>query len=162
MLLLDIIVQWFHLLAAFTWVGGIIFVNVVLTPAVEPKSIPPQFLRLMGMERFRAFAWASIAIVVLTGLYNAAKNVTSPAVLIESEYGLTLLAKIAAVGVMIGITIINSVVLRRRIVHAPAGPGGTPPPEMQTMGGRLVLLSRAILVLGLLVIFLAAMLRYGV
>ena len=162
MLLLDIIVHWLHLLAAFTWVGGLIFVNVVLTPAVEPKGIPPQFVRLMGMERFRPFAWGSIIVVVLTGLYNTFKSVPTLATLTGSQYGLTLLAKIAAVAVMIGITFMNSIVMRRRITQAPAGPGGTPPPEMQAMGGRLVILSRANLALALLVLLLAAMLRYGV
>ncbi len=161
MLAFDIIVYWLHLVAAFTWLGGLIFVNVVLTPAVEPKGIPPQFVRLMGMERFRAFAWGSIIIVVLTGVYNAVKNVPDVAALIGTEYGLTLLAKIAGVAVMVAVTIVNSVVLRRRITQAPAGPGGTPPPEMRALGGRLVFLSRANLVLGLIVLFLAAMLRFG-
>lgn len=161
-MILDIIVHWLHLLAAFTWVGGLIFVNVVLTPAVQPKGIPPQFVRLMGMERFRPFAWGSIIILVITGVYNTVQNVPSVAALTTSSYGLTLLIKLAAVAVMAAITFVNSIVLRRRITQAPAGPGGTPPPEMQTMGRRLVVLSRLNLGLALLVILLATMLRYGI
>lgn len=162
MLTLDVFVHWLHLVAAFTWVGGLIFVNVVLTPAIQPRGLPPQFVRLMGMERFRAFAWASIGVLIVTGSYNMVQRLTTPSDLVSSPYGLTLLIKIGAVGAMIVITLINSVILRRRITSAPAGPGGTPPAEMQKLGPRLVILSRLNLVLGLLVIFLAAMLKYGV
>ena len=59
---LDVIVNWAHMAAGFTWVGGIIFVNIVLTPAVQPKGLPPEFVRIMGMERFRYVAWASIGV----------------------------------------------------------------------------------------------------
>lgn len=161
MLTLDIAVHWLHLLAAFTWVGGLIFVNVVLTPAVQPKGIPPQFVRLMGMERFRAFAWGSIIILVITGVYNAVQTVPAISDLTTSAYGLTLLIKIMVVAMMAAITAVNSIVLRRRITQAPAGPGATPPVEMQTMGKRLVILSRLNLGLGLLVLLLATLLKFG-
>ncbi|MDP1809738.1 MAG: DUF4149 domain-containing protein [Actinomycetota bacterium] len=160
-MILDIVVHWLHLLAAFTWVGGLIFVNVVLTPAMQPKGIPPQFVRLMGMERFRAFAWGSIIILVITGVYKAVQTVPDISDLTTSAYGLTLLIKITAVAMMVAITVVNSIVLRRRITQAPAGPGGTPPVEMQTMGRRLVILSRLNLGLGLLVVLLATMLKFG-
>ena len=162
MVAVDVIVQWLHLVAGFTWVGGLIFVNLVLTPAVQPKGIPPQFVRLMGMERFRWFAWGSIIVLVITGVYNTFQTVATPAALTATPYGLTLLAKIAAVALMAAITFFNSVHLRRRITEAPAGPGGTPPPELQKLGPRLVVLSRVNLGLGLLVLLLAAMLRFGV
>ena len=160
-MILDVAVHWLHLLAAFTWVGGLIFVNVVLTPAVQPKGIPPQFVRLMGMERFRAFAWGSIIILVITGVYNAFQTVPDIADLTTSSYGLTLLLKVTAVALMVGITAVNSIVLRAKITQAPAGPGGTPPVEMQTMGKRLVILSRLNLGLGLLVLLLATLLKFG-
>lgn len=158
---LDIIAHWLHLVAAFTWVGGLIFMNIVLTPAVQPRGIPPQFIRLMGMERFRAFAWGSIIILIMTGVYNTVRNVPDISALTTGAYGLTLLIKIIVVAVMVLITAVNSIVLRRRITEAPAGPGGTPPVEMQTMGKQLVVLSRLMLGLGLLVLLLATLLKFG-
>ncbi len=156
-MVLDIVMQWLHLSAAFTWLGGLIFVNFVLTPPVQPKGIPPQFIRLMGMERFRWWAWGSIAILIVTGSYNTLQRISSFSDLTSNAYGLILLFKIIVVMIMVGVTVINSMVLKKKITQAPAGPGGTPPPELKRLGPVLVILSRLNLVLGLVVLFLVSL-----
>ncbi len=155
---LDIVMRWLHLVGAFTWLGGLIFVNLVLTPAVQPKGIPPQFIRLMGMERFRYYAWGSIVIVFISGLYAALQRIPDLSGLASSSYGLILLIKISVVLIMVVVTAINSIALKKKIAQAPAGPGGTPPPELKKFGPLLVILSRLNLVLGLFVLFLVALL----
>jgi copper resistance protein D len=155
--IVDIIIAWLHLIAAFTWVGGLIFVNVVLTPVVGRSGIPPHLIRIMGMERFRWFAWGSIAVLILTGVYAILQSIPAASVFVTTPYGLTLLIKLVVVGLMIGITATNTLVLRKKVVGATAG---TPGPAMQTISRRLVVLSRVNLALGLVVLLLVAVLKW--
>jgi hypothetical protein len=69
-------------------------------------------------------------------------------------------AKLAIVAVMIGLTLVSSVVMRRRMINAKPAPGG-PSPEIKQMGKRLVIFSRVNLVLGLLVLLMVAIMMAG-
>lgn len=63
-----------HLLSAITWVGGTLFLVMVMVPLVRSQSIPsPQGAKLLGLiaRRFRPVSWVSITLLVLTGLYLA-------------------------------------------------------------------------------------------
>jgi putative copper export protein len=57
-----------HILAAATWVGGIIFLVLVVVPALR-RSPNPDLMR-EAVVRFRAVAWAAFAVLLATGLYN--------------------------------------------------------------------------------------------
>ncbi|MDP6064405.1 MAG: hypothetical protein QGI49_06405, partial [SAR202 cluster bacterium] len=63
-----------HLLAAIIWIGGTLFLVIVIVPLTRSGAIPrPQavlLLRLMG-RRFRPMAWAAIGVLVVTGVYLA-------------------------------------------------------------------------------------------
>ena len=59
-----------HVLAAIAWLGGISFMLFALRPTAAELLIPPQRLPLMAqtLQRFFALVWASIVILLLTGL----------------------------------------------------------------------------------------------
>jgi uncharacterized membrane protein len=59
-----------HVLASIAWLGGISFMLFALRPAVAELLTPPQRLPLMAqtLQRFFALVWASIVILLLTGL----------------------------------------------------------------------------------------------
>ena len=57
-----------HILAAATWVGGIIFLVVVVVPALK-RAPSPELLR-EAVFRFRAVGWIAFAVLLVTGLYN--------------------------------------------------------------------------------------------
>lgn len=57
-----------HILAAATWVGGIIFLVAVVVPALK-KAPNPDLLR-STVYRFRAVGWIAFVVLLLTGLYN--------------------------------------------------------------------------------------------
>lgn len=159
MLFLDVFMRWLHILAAVTWVGALIFMNVVLTPAVAPKGVPPQFVRLMGINRFRPFGWGSITVLLLTGVYNFWRYVGSAAAL-ASPYGVALITKVTLYLVMVIVTAVNSVLIPNLMKQAaPAAGGMKPEATVLTLGKRLVFLSRVNLILGLLVLLLASALR---
>ncbi|MFI9250770.1 copper resistance protein CopC [Streptomyces sp. NPDC053069] len=78
-----------HLLAMAAWLGGLAALLRMLqrTPAL-PASVPARFSRL---------AFASVTVLVLTGVYQSWRGLGSWQALTDTTYGRTLLAKLAAV-----------------------------------------------------------------
>jgi copper resistance protein D len=73
-----------HVLAAVTWVGGMIFLSVVLAPLVRGRKAAPEFMALFRSAalRFRPVVWLAMAILVMTGpmlLSHNGLSVTAPA-----------------------------------------------------------------------------------
>ena len=60
-----------HLLAAIVWVGGMLFLALVVVPATRrlPAVERASLFDLVG-RRFRAVGWACVALLLATGLVN--------------------------------------------------------------------------------------------
>jgi uncharacterized membrane protein len=67
-----LLVRWVHVLAAMTWVGGMLFIALVLVPVTRDLGDPALRTRLIQASgrRFRAIAWIALALLVATGLLN--------------------------------------------------------------------------------------------
>ncbi len=65
-------ILWLHLLGAVIWVGGLVFIVLVVRPALTRAASVREQLRLeLNLEgRFRAVMWPAVGLVLLTGLYN--------------------------------------------------------------------------------------------
>ncbi|MFF9021568.1 copper resistance CopC/CopD family protein [Streptomyces eurythermus] len=85
-----------HLLAMAAWLGGLAALLWTLrrVPAPDglPASVPARFSRL---------ATASVTVLVLTGAYQSWRGLGSWQALTSTAYGRTLLAKLAAVAVLL-------------------------------------------------------------
>ena len=147
---LDTLVLWIHILAAICWVGGMVFVAFILGPYVR-RAFPPEartpLMAAVG-KRFSILGWSAIFTLVCTGIYNAVRFVGSWEALFNATFGHILLVKIGLVGVMIGLSIAHDFFLG---------------PRQRERGRRLrrwtVLIAQLNLVLGVLVILLAAALQ---
>jgi len=65
---------WLHLLAMAVWVGGMIFLVLVLVPIVrlpEARGLAGLLVHHVGL-RYRAVGWACLALLILTGIVNLA------------------------------------------------------------------------------------------
>ena len=63
---------WLHILAAVVWVGGTLFLVIVLVPAIrrpEFGGIAPALIRSTAL-RFRWVGWVCFCILLLTGAFN--------------------------------------------------------------------------------------------
>lgn len=63
---------WLHVLAAATWIGGMVFLGLVLVPVLRKPPLRDHSALMLyrtGM-RFRQVGWVSLALLVLTGLIN--------------------------------------------------------------------------------------------
>ena len=64
--------RFLHVFAALVWIGGMLFVALVLVPVVRAQADPALRARLfhdVGV-RFRAVGWAALLVLLATGLIN--------------------------------------------------------------------------------------------
>lgn len=83
-----------HIIAAGTWVGGLI-----ATVAYVGRAAPQSALVL---RRFSSVALLCVVLIAETGLLNAALRLDGPAALLTSQYGSIILAKVGVLIVLIG------------------------------------------------------------
>ncbi|GAA3068311.1 hypothetical protein GCM10017562_38600 [Streptomyces roseofulvus] len=109
-----------HLLAVAAWLGGLTTLLVALyrAPSVERAAV----------ERFSRVAFASVAVLVATGLYQSWRQVGSWSALTGTRYGQLLLVKIGLMGVLVGIAWISRR-WTRRLAERPAGTETAPGTE---------------------------------
>jgi uncharacterized membrane protein len=64
------LMKFIHIAAAIIWLGGVSFMLFALRPAASALLPPAQRLPLIAlvMEKFFALVWASIGLLLLTGL----------------------------------------------------------------------------------------------
>ena len=59
-----------HIIAAIAWIGGMLFVALVLVPVLRrgPRELRAALLDRVG-RRFRTVGWAAIAVLLVTGVW---------------------------------------------------------------------------------------------
>lgn len=65
---------WLHILAAAVWIGGMVFLALVLVPVTrrpEHRAVAASLVRATG-ARFRWAGWGSLGLLLLTGVVNLA------------------------------------------------------------------------------------------
>lgn len=63
---------WLHILAAAVWIGGMVFVALVLVPVIrrpENQGFAASIVHLTGL-RFRSAGWICLSLLFLTGGFN--------------------------------------------------------------------------------------------
>jgi copper transport protein len=88
-----------HLLAVAVWLGGLSTLLVVLyrAPSIERSAV----------QRFSQVAFGSVAVLVVTGIYQSWRQVGSWSALTGTWYGQLLLIKVALVVVLVGIAYVS-------------------------------------------------------
>ncbi|WP_407835798.1 copper resistance protein CopC [Streptomyces sp. DSM 116496] len=120
-----------HLLAAGTWVGGLFVLTVALLRRTE---VPAD-----ALARFSRVAFVSVCALVVTGLYQAWRQVGSPSALLETRFGLLLLAKLGAVAVLLCLGYVSHRWTRRFTRTAPGSPGPPLPRLRRSVASEAVL-----------------------
>ena len=62
---------WLHILAATTWIGGMVFLVLVVVPSLRKgdRAVATKLLGESG-KRFRTVGWTCFAILLVTGSFN--------------------------------------------------------------------------------------------
>lgn len=113
-----------HALAAVAWIGGL----VVLGWLILRRRLDEQ--RLGRMPRWSLYAGGATALLALSGVLQAVSGVGFLRALVETEYGLILLAKIALVIVALALGLSGFLWVRRELRRS--GPDGLRPAPGRT------------------------------
>ena len=113
-----------HILAAATWVGGIIFLVAIAVPALRKldKTAAEPMLRAT-VFRFRAVGWVAFGVLLLTGLYNLHmrgigwSELTDPAYRATSS-GKALLIKLACFAGVLALSAVHDFSIGPRALRA--------------------------------------------
>jgi uncharacterized membrane protein len=154
--ILLILNNWIHIVAVVIWGGGAIFMNFIVMPnmaRLSPKDAGP--LGGAISKQFTKVGIASIVVIALTGLLRMYyTNFLNLDLLLNSSYGQILTLKILIFLVMIGmVTQLTSTGMK---LESASGPE-----EAATLKGRIALLSKTTIALGIIAVFLAVGLRHG-
>jgi putative copper resistance protein D len=149
---------WLHLVAAVSWIGGMVFLSVVLVPTLkrEPFASQKTLLFLAMARRFRVVVWGVIAVLLFTGpllLHQRGIPIADP-----SRWPTTLAVKLGLVTILLLLTLAHDLIIGPRV-----GRIVQLPTESRTrFDHALVLWSRWVarfsLLLALAVLFAAVML----
>jgi putative copper resistance protein D len=114
-LLIQVSMDALHLLAAGAWLGGL--VPLALLFAWVKRNDQPQTLPLVqhATVRFSRLGFASVAIIAITGLFNAWYLVGGAPPLLGTAYGYLLLTKLALLVPLLGLATRNSFYLKPRL-----------------------------------------------
>jgi len=160
--IVSVIIDWLHLLATVIWIGGMAFNIWVLRPSLTVIE-PTKRVKLVGetLKRFIYFAWLSIALLIVTGVFLGR---TTSGTLLSTNYGIILVTKHATVIAMAIIVAVISFLLFPKLktflseLKAETSKKEELSPELVKILGKTVSLVKLNLTLGILVLLFTAIL----
>jgi uncharacterized membrane protein len=110
-----LLVMWLHLLAAVAWIGGMLFLSVVLVPVLRREPFASQRAVLIRTTalRFRAVVWSAITVLLTTGpllLHEKGIPIADP-----SRWPRILVPKLGLVTILLLLTLAHDVILGPRV-----------------------------------------------
>lgn len=154
---------WLHILAATAWVGGMLFLVLVVVPGLRQgdRANTAAFLRQTS-ERFRSVGWVCFAVLVLTGSFNLwVRGVRfidlTRGEWLASPFGHLVWVKLIVFATVLGVSAVHDFVLgpraMRTILRDPASSAAQTERRRAALMGRLNLLLAFVLVaLGVMIV----------
>jgi uncharacterized membrane protein len=165
-----------HVASAIIWIGGTLFLALVLIPVMRRFAPPPGQIPAGGgpppgmlaavARRFRVISWVCIALLVATGLY-----------ILPTRYGIgfpeffsvgghfvgTLQVKVILIALVVWLSFIHDFILGpyvNRLIEATQA-GDTPHPRLSLLRRSIVWVARVNLALTVLVVVAAVLMTRG-
>lgn len=142
---LSIAIDVVHLSAMATWIGGLIMLGVAVLPRREPDELEAV------VPVFSTVAFVSVVLLAGSGTYSAWRGIGSLDAILQTTYGLLVVAKIVLFLGIVAVANVSRQLVRTRAV--------APDPAAPTAGaGRLRRAVAVEAVIGLVVLVLSAVL----
>ena len=157
-------VTWIHLISASIWVGGSIFLGVVLAPLLKKMSLSiEERLELMIKvgRRFNKIALPSLVILIGTGIYNSHLVLQSPEILFSSSYGAFLITKIVLVIALI-VTFAVHIRLFSKDIEQKISARQIADMELKKLNKKGMILGETTVVISVAILFFAALMDAGI
>lgn len=162
--IIDALITWAHLISASIWVGGSLFIGVVLAPLLKTmaESVEERLMIMIRVGRkFNKIAVPSLGILIATGIYNSYYILNKPETIFSTNYGIILTIKIILVAVLIAIFAIH-VRMIRFDVEKKIEAKEMSQESIQKLRSKIISLGRIIVFISIAILFMAAMLDAGV
>ncbi len=153
-----------HLLAALLWLGGMFFLAAVGAPVlrkVQPPTLRAELFEKIGVQ-FRKVGWASIVVLIVTGILNLhyrrllATGIMGTEAFWSSPYGRALAWKLGSVTVLIVLSLVHDFVVGPRASRFPAGS-----PEALRYRRAAAWMARVSVLVGMVLVFAAVRVARG-
>jgi uncharacterized membrane protein len=165
-----------HLASAIIWVGGSLFLALVLIPVLRRfapvpgqspahLTLPPDLLGTIA-RRFRLISWICIVLLVATGLYILPTRYSigfSEFFSLGGHFVATLQVKVALVAIVIWISVIHDFIigpLTSRLIEEMRA-GATPPGYLPLLRKCVVWIARVNVLLMILIVIVAVTMTRG-
>lgn len=158
------IITWIHLISASIWVGGSIFLGVVLAPLLKKMSLSiEERLELMIKvgRRFNKIALPSLVILIGTGIYNSHLVLQSTEILFTSSYGAFLITKIVLVIALI-VTFAVHIRLFSKDIEQKISARQIADTELKKLNKKGMILGETTVVISVAILFFAALMDAGI
>lgn len=107
-LAMPVLIDWIHLVAVSVWIGGLFTFGFLFQRIAAPPGTEEVARGLAAIGRpFSRMAAYCVFTLILAGLFNAWSQVGSLHLLVTTAYGLTLLAKLFLVGLVLALAAVN-------------------------------------------------------
>src|SRR5262249_39665959 len=147
---------WIHILAAATWIGGMLFLVLVVVPWLrgQDRARAAELIAETGI-RFRRVGWTCFALVGVTGTFNLWVRAVRPPDLVNADwlaqpFGRAVAYKLATFALVLIVSAVHDFGVGPRAARAVAEePGGARAQRLRRMArgmGRLNVLLALVLV----------------
>ena len=107
-LTMPVLIDWIHLVAVSIWIGGLFTFGLMSQRFAAPPGTEEEARGLAAIGRpFSRMAAYCVFTLLVAGLFNAWLQVGSLQPLVTTSYGLTLLAKLFLVGLVLALAAVN-------------------------------------------------------
>ena len=158
------IITWIHLVSASIWVGGGLFLGVILAPILKKTSMSLEeriSLMVRVGRRFNTIAVPSLIILIVTGIYSSHALLGRPDLLLSTSYGGFLVIKIILVVAVVIAFIVHVRIIRKdveeRIISKKMSEV-----QIRSLRKKIIILGEVISVISVAILFFAALLDAGV
>ena len=162
--IIDVLITWAHLISASIWVGGSLFIGVVLAPLLKTmsESVEERLMIMIRVGRkFNKIAVPSLGVLIATGLYNSYHILTKPETIFSTNYGIILTIKIMLVMVLL-IVFATHVRMIRFEIEKKIESKDMSQESIQKLRSKIISLGRIIVFISIAVLLMAAMLDAGI
>lgn len=163
--IVDSLIIWIHLLSASIWVGGSIFIGIVIGPMLKSlaNSVEERTVMMIKIgRRFNRIALPALGVLVATGIYNTHVLLASPETVLSSTYGTILVIKVALVASMIAVFGVHVKISGSEIERELANADNLGSVRMSRLRTRIIWLGRVIVGQSVAILFLAAIMDSGI
>lgn len=119
-----------HLVAMAVWIGGLTLLGALLVRSPDLSGLEP------ALRRFSRTAQVCVGLLVVTGVFQAWRNVTKVSALYDTDYGRVLLGKAGLVAVLLVLGAAARAWVRRHCGARPATVPNTRRQDMRLPDGR--------------------------